>query len=193
MSAPLPDRREHIHQHSCNICRSRVRARRPARKAPQHRGRALPAPIPDRDKLHDRGEIPDFGRSPSCMPASIVIVHNDHMFLESRATALRAAGHSVATFDDPMAAMDALETASRVEVLVTRGTFPTGKPNGVSLALVTRTKRPLLKVVFAARPGLERFAEDIGEVVPPEDEAKVVEAVTRALDEARWIPPQREA
>ena len=128
------------------------------------------------------------------MPASIVIVHDDPTFLETTATLLRADGYDVAAFEDSMAAMNALESAAHVEVLVTRVNFPEGKPNGISLALVTRTKRPFLKVVFAGKPGLDRLTEDLGELVSyPGDLGEVVQAVTRALAEARRSAPQREA
>jgi DNA-binding NtrC family response regulator len=86
------------------------------------------------------------------MPASVVVVHDDPAFLNAATVVLRDAGHDVAAFDDSMATLTALESAAHVEVLVTRVNFPEGKPNGVSLALVTRTKRPYLKVVFAAKP-----------------------------------------
>ena len=51
-----------------------------------------------------------------------------------------------------MAALDALENAQRVEVLITRVRFPPGKPNGIALALMARHKRPGIKVLFTARP-----------------------------------------
>jgi len=41
-----------------------------------------------------------------------------------------------------MTALSALENADRADVLITRLTFPPGNPNGVSLALMARAKRP---------------------------------------------------
>jgi DNA-binding NtrC family response regulator len=76
------------------------------------------------------------------MPASVVIVHDDPVFLDTAAAALRNAGHEVATFDDPMTALSELEAATSVEVLVTRVTFPEGTPNGISLALVKKRSAP---------------------------------------------------
>ena len=42
-----------------------------------------------------------------------------------------------------MTALSALENADRADVLITRLTFPPGNPNGVSLALMARAKRPV--------------------------------------------------
>jgi hypothetical protein len=93
-----------------------------------------------------------------------------------------------------MAAMNALESAAHVDVLVTRVNFPEGKPNGLSLALVTRTKCPLLKVVFVGKPELHNLTKDVGELIAyPGDSGKIVEAVTRVFAEARRSAPQREA
>src|ERR1700722_4125591 len=73
------------------------------------------------------------------MPAPIVIVHDDPVFLDHVATALRNAGQEVAAFDDPMAALDALSAAERVELLITKVGFQPSKPHGVSLALVAKS------------------------------------------------------
>lgn len=128
------------------------------------------------------------------MPASVVIVHNDSTFVAEATAALRAAGHDVTSFSDPMAALDALEVSQRAQVLVTRVTFPNGKPNGVSLALVARTKRPRLKVLFAARAHWQTYTDGIGEFIEhPIDLPKLVETVTRQLSqrEAEVTAPAR--
>jgi hypothetical protein len=46
------------------------------------------------------------------------------------ATALRNAGYELASFIDPRLALDALDAARTVELLITRVIFPAGKPNG---------------------------------------------------------------
>jgi CheY-like chemotaxis protein len=84
------------------------------------------------------------------MPAQIVLVHDVEDFATETATGLRNVGYEVAVFTDPNAALDALEAAETVELLITRVNFPAGKPNGVSLALMTRTRRPNIRVIFAA-------------------------------------------
>jgi hypothetical protein len=44
--------------------------------------------------------------------------------------------------------------------------FPPGKPNGVSLALMTRTRRPNIRIVFAAVAETEPYTVGIGEFLP---------------------------
>jgi DNA-binding NtrC family response regulator len=76
------------------------------------------------------------------MPARIVLAHDDPSFVADTVKALRAAGYEVAAFTDTMLALDALETARRVEVLITRVRFAAGMPNGVALSRMARVKRP---------------------------------------------------
>jgi hypothetical protein len=84
------------------------------------------------------------------MPASIV--HNDEDLTRGVVVALRAAGHDVVAFKDPLLAHDAIEAAQRVEVLITRVEFPPGRSNGLSLARMTRIKRPGVKVKCFSSP-----------------------------------------
>ena len=117
------------------------------------------------------------------MPARIVIVHDEPDFADSLTTALRSAGHDVATFTDPTAGLDALDEAHRVEVLITRVAFPPGKPNGVSLARMARYKRPGIRVVFAALPELEKHTDGLGEFMPmPVGVPDAMQAVIRLLE-----------
>jgi len=88
-----------------------------------------------------------------------------------------------------MAALKALEGATRVDVLVTRVRYPEGKPNGVSLALVTRTKRPGLRVLFAGGEEDEKYTEGVGEFMPlPVDMPRLIETVSRLVQESRRSP-----
>ena len=120
------------------------------------------------------------------MPASVVIVHDHPEFLANSATVLRNAGNDVTTFQNTLAALDALEDAAAVDVLVTRVSFPRGCPNGVSLARTLRAKRPRLKVIFAARAKREPYIEELGELLPhPVDLTRLVTMVARLAVEAR--------
>jgi hypothetical protein len=51
---------------------------------------------------------------------------------------LRAAGFDVAGFGDPMIALDAVESDTRIKVLATRINFGEGRLNGVALARMLR-------------------------------------------------------
>ena len=116
------------------------------------------------------------------MPARIVLVHDDPTFVASTVAALEAAGHGVTSFSDTMTATDALRAAQRIELLITRVMFPAGQPNGVSLARMTRVKRPGVKVLFVASPERQEHTEGVGELLPtPVTTAQVVEMVRRML------------
>jgi DNA-binding NtrC family response regulator len=110
------------------------------------------------------------------------VVHDEPKSSKQTVEALRLVRYEVAAFIDPMAALDALENAQRVEVLITRVRFPRGKPNGTALALMARHKRPGIKVLFTARPEFARHAEGVGEFMPvPIDLTELVAAVGRLL------------
>ena len=70
------------------------------------------------------------------MPAQIVVVHDDQKFIERTVVALVDAGHEVVALASSMSAIEPLEAAQQIEVLITRVIFPEGQPNGVSLALM---------------------------------------------------------
>jgi DNA-binding NtrC family response regulator len=116
------------------------------------------------------------------MPAPVLVVHEDPNTRELALSALRAAGHEVVAFADPIVALDAIESDSRVRVLVTSVTFPARKPNGVSLARMVRVKRPGIKVVFIAALEDHPFTEGVGEVLPLAlDPQALVDAVGRLM------------
>jgi CheY-like chemotaxis protein len=116
------------------------------------------------------------------MPARIVVVHDEPDFIERTVSALRDAGHDVVAFNSSMSAIDALERAQQIEVLVTRVNFPDGQPNGVSLALMTKVKKPGVKILFAALPETQKYTEGVGEFLPaPVDPADIVARVGSML------------
>ncbi|MGC1411887.1 MAG: hypothetical protein WA864_23410 [Acetobacteraceae bacterium] len=69
----------------------------------------------------------------------MLVVRNDELAV----SALREAGLEALGFEEPMAALEAIEVSSRVRVLVRRVLFGPGKPNAVALARMLRIKRPL--------------------------------------------------
>lgn len=116
------------------------------------------------------------------MPARIVFVHDDPAFTEPAASALGAAGHTVAAFTDPMQALNALEAAREAELLITRIDFGPGKINGIALARMARFRRRGIRVLFMAPSGMEKHAAGLGELLPqPTDVADLIEAAGRLL------------
>ena len=124
------------------------------------------------------------------MPAPIVVVHSDRRQREAVLAALRSAGLEVAAFDDPVAALDAIEKDSRARVLVSRIDFGQGKLNGVALVRMLRHKQIMqdgksaLRAVFIGRRQNGHHALLEGDFVPvPIDLQALVGAVGKALAE----------
>ena len=116
------------------------------------------------------------------MPARIVVVHDEPKFRDSVVTALQAAGYDTKAFAGSMEALDALETAQRIELLITRVTFPEGTPNGVALARMARVKKRGVRVLFAARDENREHTEGVGEFVAvPVTGPEIVARVKRML------------
>jgi DNA-binding NtrC family response regulator len=125
------------------------------------------------------------------MPAPIVLVHDDRDFLGNAEAALRAAGIEVAAFSSSLAALEALEQASVAKVLVARDNFAArGDPNGISLVLVARRRRPTLKAVILCAPESARFGARVGSILEePVTPAEIVGAVTSMLAEREGPTP----
>lgn len=118
------------------------------------------------------------------MPAQVVVVLDDADTVRALTNAIRANGHTVQPFTDPLAAMNALEGAKKAELLITCIAFPTGKGNGRSLALMARYKRPGIKLIFLCHPRDEEHIGDLGRCLPlPVDVPKVVGLAERLLAE----------
>jgi DNA-binding NtrC family response regulator len=118
------------------------------------------------------------------MPANIILVHDDPKFVEEAAAALVRAGHQVATFQDPHEGLNALETAERFDILITRVRFPPGRPNGVSLAQMAQMRQPRIKVLFTVAPENIEYTEGIGEfVAAPIDIPELVATVARLAEQ----------
>ena len=116
------------------------------------------------------------------MTARIFIVHVDPTFSQEARSSLEAAGHTVATYDDPMAALDALESAHQIGLLITRANFGPRRLNGIALARMVRHKRPAIRVLFTASPEYESDADGLGEFLPaPFHVDDVVEVAERLL------------
>ena len=58
-----------------------------------------------------------------------------------RTTGHGLAGYDIKVFRGSMEAIEALEAAERIQLLITRVSFPEGTPNGVSLARMAKVKK----------------------------------------------------
>lgn len=118
------------------------------------------------------------------MPLRIVLIHDDMDFLQTAAAGLRAAGYDVTAYNASLAALDALEAAPTVELLITRISFSPGSPHGVALAMMARQRIPNLKVLFVARPEDQEHTEGIGEfMAAPVSIPELVKRVSTMLAE----------
>jgi DNA-binding NtrC family response regulator len=117
------------------------------------------------------------------MPAQIMIVNDNIDFLDQAADTLRQAGYDVATFTDPIAAIDAVRITQRVKLLITRVRFGQQKPHGVSLALMARNRDMRIRVLFTTSSDMAEHAQDVGEIlITPVAMPELLSAVGRLLD-----------
>jgi DNA-binding NtrC family response regulator len=96
------------------------------------------------------------------MPAPIALVLDQAAFASQVTAALQAMGHETVALDGPIAALEALENAARIELLVTCLDHGINKPNGVALARMARLRRPGIKVLFVGDPALQRHTVGLG-------------------------------
>jgi hypothetical protein len=81
-----------------------------------------------------------------------------------------------------MRALDALDVAETAELLITRVNYPSGKPNGVALALMARNRWPGIRVVFTARADMQPYTVGIGDILAvPVAMADLIALVSRLL------------
>jgi DNA-binding NtrC family response regulator len=97
------------------------------------------------------------------MPGRIVVVHDHPSSVEGIESALRTAGYDVATFADTMTAIDALDRAQDIDMLITRTGFPPGQPHGVALGKMARVKRRDIKVLFVGAAERLEHTQGVGE------------------------------
>jgi len=116
------------------------------------------------------------------MPAQVVVVLDDLDFANQAVEELAAKNYKAIVLPSPLAALDALEGAVRVELLITCTVHAEGQPNGVSLALMARSKRRDVKAIFVGTPEQERYTEGLGAfLISPITVETVVETAVRLL------------
>lgn len=116
------------------------------------------------------------------MPATIVVALNEPQLTDGVVRELNNQGYSAAGFSTSMRALDALEAANKVEVLVTCVVHQPDNPNGIALARMTRSKKPGTKVLFIGDPDHASYAEGLGSLLMwPVTAAQVVEATVKLM------------
>ena len=115
------------------------------------------------------------------MSARVAVVHDDARIRDDLVNALRCAGCDATGFSETRAALVAIEADERIELIITRVTFPEGTQNGVSLALMGRMKQRGMKVLFLARPQMVKYTSGVGEVLQTPVPATDVVAKVRAM------------
>src|SRR3954468_12206557 len=100
------------------------------------------------------------------MPAEIVLVDGDVAFLESARSVAMSEGFAVTAFADSMDALNALEAARIVDLIITSLQFPRFKPNGLALVRMTRVKRPAVSAIFFGDAGLADHVDGFGQFLP---------------------------
>jgi CheY-like chemotaxis protein len=96
----------------------------------------------------------------------MLVVLDEPGFAERTAALLLDRGYEAMALVDPMVALEALEDAERIELLITSMDHGDGKPNGIALARMARLRKPHIKVLFVAAPGMERYTAGLGELLP---------------------------
>ena len=82
------------------------------------------------------------------MPAIVAVVLDEPGFAEQMVQLLIAAGHDAVAFPDSMVALNSLKDARQIKLVVTSVSHAPGTPNGVSLVLTTRNRRPGMRAIF---------------------------------------------
>jgi DNA-binding NtrC family response regulator len=116
------------------------------------------------------------------MPAQVVVVLDDMALANQAVEELTAQNYEAIALPSPLVALDALESADQVEVLITGTGHAEGQPNGVSLALMARSKRRDVKVIFVGTPDQAPYTEGLGTfLTSPTTVKEVVETTVRLL------------
>jgi PleD family two-component response regulator len=122
------------------------------------------------------------------MPAQVVVVLDDLDFANQTVEELAARKYEAIALPNPLTALEALGRAARVELLITSAAHAEGQPHGVSLALMARSKRQNVKVVFIGAPEQARRTVGIGAfLMTPITVGTVVETAVRLLT-SRTVP-----
>lgn len=118
------------------------------------------------------------------MPAQVVVVLRDGPLALKIAESLVKAGYDAIAMTDSMAALNALEAARDIELLITSAEFPDHRPNGLALARMTRRRRPELKVIFVNGADMKPHVEEEGIFIATPTSPEAVVAAAEELMKA---------
>ena len=116
------------------------------------------------------------------MPATVVVVLDDPDFAGKVVRSLMEAGHDAIAFPDSMIALNSLEDAHHIELLVTSLDHAPSKPNGVSLALMARTRLPGLRAIFVGPSSAAHWVGGLGALMAPVDVEEMVATIAAMLE-----------
>ena len=113
----------------------------------------------------------------------ILVVEDDPQYRRLVARMLEAAGYRVTPADGFSAAMSALESSPRIDLLLADIGMPAGSPHGLSIGKVAQLREPGLKVLYMSGSDPADFLLSLGESVlrKPFGSADLVAAVKAAL------------
>lgn len=126
-----------------------------------------------------------------CLPR-VAVVLEERLGVKI-AAALTQAGYEVIYLSDSMAALDALDDSTEIDLLVTGLFFGRGCPNGISLGAMARHKRPGIKVIFVGPSDLAHHAAGLGEFIElPFTVEDIVKRAARLLERSwnRHLQPE---
>lgn len=118
------------------------------------------------------------------MPAQVVVVLRDALLAFKSAESLVRAGYNAIAMTDSMAALNVLEAAREIELLITSVEFSDHQPNGLALARMTRRRRPELKVIFANGADMKPHVEEDGTFIATPTSPEAVVAAANELMQA---------
>jgi DNA-binding NtrC family response regulator len=100
------------------------------------------------------------------MPSQVVVVLRDEVLAKETAERLNQEGYRSLVLTNSIIALDAMQAAREVELLITSVDFPEGQMHGLALARMTRRRRPNLVVIFVDDADLRSHVEKEGAFIP---------------------------
>ena len=125
------------------------------------------------------------------MAPRILVVEDDEIFRYAVATMLANAGYIVEEASDYRRALDVLEDAKPLDLVLTDISMPV--VNGFALARIARQRRPGMQIVFMTGWDELPIAAQTGTVIhKPADPEVIIGAVNRLIDPALRPPASQQ-